>query len=292
MLGTLFVILSLGVFFGSLYLTDVLETIGKRDYLGQTKRFDEYREFFARLTSKGFEVDESKPTIVQGRTTYSWSIRPRGSTDTRSFEWDHDLQANVITPRTNGAVLMDLQNKYISVQDAEGFEFYNPDDKLALAIVHGDSSELSQILSDGGWGDADSAASLQPPLPPLTDPKHPKRKNGGLALPGEEDPEAAEEAAAAAAAGNIADGTGSGEATDVGEGEEAPPGDDGSVEVGGGEEAPGDGEETEPGDDEGTDVGTGEDTGGESSPEDGGGGEEEPGNGDDSTPVGQASQSP
>ncbi len=284
-LGIIFIIGSLGVLGGSLYLTDVLETIGKRDYLSQTKRFDKYREFFAKLSSEGFEVDESKPTIVQGRTTYSWSIRPRGSTDTRSFEWDHDLQGNVITPRTNGAVLMDLENKYITLQDAQQFEFFNSEDKLANAIVKGDGTQLSQILSDGGWADEDSVGGLQPPLPPLTDPKHPKRKNGGLALPGE-NPEEEKEALAAAAAGNVAEGTDNGEAIAVG-GEEEPPADDGSVEVGGDEgEAGGQTGDGETGDAGGTESGGGEEDAGGGTDTGGDNGEEGDDTGDDSTPVG------
>jgi hypothetical protein len=180
---------------------------------------------------------------------------------------------------------MDIANGFMNSGDAQDYEFYNPDDKLAQAIVKGDATELSQIL-DGGWADS-GENGLKPPLPPLTDPKHPKRKNGGLALPGE-DPEEEEEALAAAAAGNVAEGTDNGEATAVGDGSAPDPGEDGSVEVGGTETPPDEGEEAggedtgSSGDeDAGTDSGAGD---GEGQPDEEESGES--GGGEDSVPVG------
>lgn len=283
--GLLFAFGCLAFLGGSLYLTRVLKEISKRNYAGQTERFEEYGQYFNGLTKLGFEVDEAKPGILQGKTTYSWSISLRNSTETRAFVWEHDLQANVITPTTNGALLMDIAHGFIKEPDAAQYKFYNPKDMLAQAIVKGDAKLVAQDLS--GWADNPEAGGLQPPLAALCDPAHPKRKNGGLALPGE-DPEQEEEATAAASAGNVAEGdaTNVGAAGDgTGDAGGGGNGDDGSVEVGGGQDGGGEddggGEETPP------DDGGNGDAGGETGDGQGdGGGEQDGGNGDDSTPVG------
>jgi hypothetical protein len=251
-LGLFFVIGAVGFFAGSFLLTDVLQEISGRDYETPRARIQRYRDFFAGLSQTGFVVDESKPQILEGNTYYSWSVSPRGTEDIRSFQWVHDLKNMTVVPRTNPALLLDLEMGYIKDSPAqleEEYNFYNAGDPLALAIARGGDAELMPHSGEG-W-DNQSGLAAAPPLPPLVDPKTANRR--GMAA--EEEEEIVAEAGLGEDTGDVE----AGDATEVG------------AQPGGGEES--------------TEVGTGSgDNGGEAGVgggESGDGGSDE----DESTPV-------
>jgi hypothetical protein len=171
-IGTLIVALCVGVWFGGRLATSVLEEIGDRDFSGPTQRINKYESFFSSLSENGYVVIQSNTNILMGKATYPWTIQPQGSSERRTFQWEHDLETNVVYPRTNAALCLDVALGYVSAQDAaayDGFssenEKYDPDDLITKAMVQNNFSLIPAPELSAGWERGDeSTAAVSPGL--------------------------------------------------------------------------------------------------------------------------------
>jgi hypothetical protein len=228
LLGVLVIIMSLGFFIGSFVMVSVLNEIGVRSFDAPMERIGSYEVFFNQAAAEGFQVTAEEPKIDQGVTYYLWQVKPRGLDDICSFQWEHNLENNEVTPRNNAALLLDIKLQYVTEHEAgTKYDFYNPEDQLARAVVEEEFELLMTPNGDGhGWADRQQA-NLPPLAPPLLTPEEAKRRRGGgVAKPKTEEEIAAEEEAAATAAAEAAANGEIPPATDV----QTPDGD--STEVG------------------------------------------------------------
>lgn len=251
LLGALLFLGCVGFLLGSILLGSVLDEISSRDFSGPIERIDHYEVFFSSVANAGYLVRKDNPKILEGVTTYLWTVQPKGNDELRVFEWQHDLnspdQQQALTPKTSAAIYADIELGYLKPQDATQFSFYDPDDKLCLAIVNTDFSLFQTPEGASGWL-AQSQVPSGPVLAPLLSPEDAK-KRASVAPPEEE--LTAEELAAQEGQSSEAVEVNTGEGQAPGDGSEPP------VEVVGG------GEETPPSDGGGGDSGAGDGGGGD-----------------------------
>lgn len=148
-IGLVIVGVSAGVWYGSQLAVETLTEIGERDFSGPLARIRNYEDFFDQLKQGAYEVQQGKTNILQGKVTYMWVVRPEGGHDFRTFQWEHDLEANEVNPRTNPALCLDVYHGYMTEKQAEEYTGliskaeYNPFDTITQAIVETDFSVLS-----------------------------------------------------------------------------------------------------------------------------------------------------
>jgi len=166
------VIIACGVAFwvGSMMVVGVLNEIRQHDFSVPLERVAKYEEFFGALRKQGFNVVEDKPRIDEGVTKYLWTVEPPGKAGMFRFEWAHDLEANAVTPKTNAALLLDLELGYINASEARAYTFFNPSDPVARAVLEQGTARRPGGLTAG----AGPVGPEQGVLPPLISPEEAK----------------------------------------------------------------------------------------------------------------------
>jgi hypothetical protein len=240
--GILMFLASLVFFAGSILLGRVMDEISQRDFAGVTERISQYESFFDEINKAGYRVSRDNPSVLEGVTTYLWTVQPPGSDELCVFQWEHNLAENKVLEKTSGAVYLDIKLEFITPDEATKVACYDANDALSRAIVNSDTALLQQVESGGWVGQAPEG----PVMAPLISPEDGMGR-AGAAGPAEEETPAEGEAAAG----------------------EAQPGE--AVEVGAGEDGGGAGD-TPPATEVGAGDGGGDgDGGGETPPDDGGG---------------------
>lgn len=154
--------------FGFWYLSsegvDILREIASRDVSGPRQQVDQYEEFFSGLDTQQFIVRRDEPRNLQNVITYLWTVEHRQSGEVIQFRWEWDMATLDVLPRSNGALLLDRRLKNISAEAAEDYDFYDPEDAFAMAIVTQDVSLIGMEDLDGGWGGPEYKEGVAPPL--------------------------------------------------------------------------------------------------------------------------------
>jgi len=187
LLGLVLCALCVGFWWGSRVLVSVLDEIGERNFGEQMERVDHYYAFFEQLNHSGYEVHHDK-NIIQGVTNYLWTVQPRGTHEVKRFQWNHDLEHNQVDPQTNPALLADIKLGYIELVDANLYNFYNPEDRIAQSIVE-DQFSLLQPADLAPQG-TDGRPQESPVMAPLISPGEARQR---AAEDEEEEEEAGEE---------------------------------------------------------------------------------------------------
>jgi hypothetical protein len=160
------VVIVFGVAFwvGSMMVVGVLNEIRQRDFSAPLERVAKYEEFFGERRKQGFNVVEDKPRIDEGVTKYLWTVEPPGRAGMFRFEWAHDLEANAVTPRTNAALLLDLELGYVNATEARSYTFFNPSDPVVPEVLeHGTARPPGGPLAVSN-GQVGPEQGVMPPL--------------------------------------------------------------------------------------------------------------------------------
>ncbi|MCH7472213.1 hypothetical protein IIA79_04600 [bacterium] len=176
--GLLVIAASAGFWWAGNLMIGVLEEIGQRDFSAPMQRISHYEGFFESLGEADYKVDHGKPKILEGVTTYFWAVEPKGTGERRVFCWSHDLEANVVEPQTNPALLLDMELNYTGQQEARRYGFYEPKDKVAHSIVRNDFSLLSP--TELSWQGSEEQVPQGPVSAPLLNPEEAARRKANM----------------------------------------------------------------------------------------------------------------
>jgi hypothetical protein len=236
LLGLILIAACLGIAYMSQMMIGVLNDIGQRDFSQASTRIDRYAARFDAMAKAGFKVQRSEPKILEGKTSYLWVITPPGSDDRLVYRWKHYLSTNTIEPLTNPALLLDIALGYEKTSTAreEFASFYNPEDRLALALAQRDFGSISPDQIAERW--SSSQLPSGPVLPPRLTPEEARKRS--FKTPEQE----AADAEAAARKTEVAEKAAPGDSTDVGRQPSPPRQEQGDgTDVGGGGDSGGGG---------------------------------------------------
>jgi len=181
-----------GIWYASRLAVNVLKEISAHDYAGPRQRIERYERFFQSLDSSVYSVEQGQRNIDQdANQSVSWVVTLRGSEERRRFQWEHDLEAQTVRPRTNPALCLDVEMGIMTEKEAEDYkglesdaEKYNPDDPMVRAIVKSNYSISPQDLS-GGWNTPEE----EPVGAPLISPEEGVERHTGRKKQEEEEQE-------------------------------------------------------------------------------------------------------
>lgn len=153
--GVLFIAASVGFWYGSQMILGILHEVGEKDFTAQYERINKYEVFFDGLSDAGYDVIREEPKIDtkpdSSAKFYLWRVQPAGTSEFCIYRWRYDLQSDKVEPKTNPALLLDIQMGYVKRDDAKNYGFYDPSDELAEAIAE-DNLGLVQLQALGsGW---------------------------------------------------------------------------------------------------------------------------------------------
>lgn len=225
------ILFGVGFWLGSMAMVSVLNEIRQHDFSAPMERVESYQGFFGALRKAGYSVQEGKPKILEGKTTYLWTVSPRHSDALCLFQWTHDLQSNEITPQTNAALLLDAKLGNIKLADLGSYSFYDSNDMVARSIV-----DQNAALLKSGQQLAQTPDQPLPEtgvMPPLITPEQGKAR-ARRGKPAETPAEGAAEGQEGQAPAEDQNGGGAVEVTPPDGGGETPPSDGGGRDGGGG----------------------------------------------------------
>ena len=154
----------LGVWYASKEGAEIMREIAQRDVSGPREQVDRYGEFFTGLDTSQFIVRRDEPRNLQNVITYLWTVEHRQSGEVTQFRWEWDMSTLDVVPRSNGALLLDLRLKNLADSETGEFNFYDPDDTFALAIVNQDISLIGMEDISDSWGGSEYTDGVAPPL--------------------------------------------------------------------------------------------------------------------------------
>ena len=180
LLGILAGLLIIGISLGAWYLSNeavgIMQEISSRDVSGPHKQVESYEKFFNGLSTDQFIVRRDEPRNLQNVITYLWTVEHRQSGEVTQFRWEWDMSTLDVLPRSNGALLLDRRLNNLKGSDLEHFDFYDPDDAFAMAIVQQDISLIGIEDMGNGWVGPEYKDSV---LPPLISPEDALNRKGG-----------------------------------------------------------------------------------------------------------------
>jgi len=121
---------------GTLYLSQVLSEVEKKDFSPANLRISKYEDFFGRLKRSGIAVEQSTPYIKGGVRYFLWTVSVPNSSTKLVYRWKHDLKTNKVEPLTSPATHLDVELGNLTPEEAYFYPF-DPDDELAIALAKG-----------------------------------------------------------------------------------------------------------------------------------------------------------
>ncbi len=167
LLGIILGLVLAGVCIGAWYISnkavDIMHEIASRDVSGPRGQVEAYNNFFAGLSTEQFIVRRDEPRNLQNVITYLWTVEHRQSGEVTQFRWEWDMSTADVKPRSNGALLLDRRLKHIPDSELGDYDFYDPDDAFAMAIVTQDIS-LIGMEDISTWEGPIYSDGVAPPL--------------------------------------------------------------------------------------------------------------------------------